>query len=79
MVVEAASSEHTLSVSLGNGIGLSVPALRIVDWNQRLNEILKRKTFILSNQSQNIKIKENKTRIKISEFYKWYCDTPRTR
>ena len=38
--------------------------------NQRLNEILKQKAFILSNQSRNIKIKENKTRIKISEFYK---------
>ena len=32
MVVEAASSEHTLSVSLGHDISLSVLALSIADY-----------------------------------------------
>ena len=32
MVVEAASSEHTLSVALGHDIGLSVLALSIADY-----------------------------------------------
>ena len=32
MVVEAASSEHTLSMSLGHDIGLSVLALSIADY-----------------------------------------------
>ena len=92
MVVEAASSEHSLCVSSGHDIGLSVLALIIADHtllkslkipktpfekasainfgNQRLNEIQKQKTLMLSNQSQNIEIKENMTRIKISQFNK---------
>ena len=32
MVVEAASSEHTLSVALGHDIGLNVLALSIADY-----------------------------------------------
>ena len=32
MVVEAASSEHTLSVSLGHDIGQSILALSIADY-----------------------------------------------
>ena len=45
-------------------------------WNQRFaenqNVTLKQKSIFLFNQRQNIKIKENNTRIKASEFYKWY-------
>ena len=32
----------------------------------------KTKNIFLFNQRQNIKVKENKTGIKINEFYKWY-------
>ena len=48
----------------------------INSWNQRLaenqNVTLKQKSIFLFSQRQNIKLNENNTRIKTSEFYKWY-------
>ena len=73
---EAVTWVRSISISLWKSKTPFEKSSAINFWNQRLaesqNVTLKQKSIFLFDQRQNIKIKENNTRINTSEFYKWY-------